>query len=407
MKKFIILGLILALVLTGLFFYKKSDEPLGTFISDVLPFGSGEDVNITQDNTPGGQDSTPQATTTPETEVVIASKLFHISSDPVSGFIPLVINKEAVVRYTDRATGHIYDAVLPLKESPVEINQVTNLTLPKIYKAIFKSDGRTVLYQSLNEDTDKVENMALDLTPPNKSASTTNLYSVSATILHGDMREVTSLDGSTLTYVLMDPSSIVNSTFTGGSSHTLLSSVFNNWRIFKLGSSIGIYTKADSNVSGFAYKLSGGNYVKLLGPLNGLVANASRDGSRLIYSYNDKGVTKLFLKDINAPAQEILPATIAEKCVFSIKKSHVTYCAIPHGNISRNEPENWYKGLTTYSDYIWRYDADAQLSQQVVDPKEQLNVDIDVINPVVSPNEDFLIFQNKKDLSLWAVRLNQ
>ncbi|MBX4189564.1 hypothetical protein KW785_03160, partial [Candidatus Parcubacteria bacterium] len=101
----------------------------------------------------------------------------------------------------------------------------------------------------------------------------------------------------------------------------------------------------------------------------------------------------------------IFPTTLAEKCVWSVKQKSVIFCSTPTNGLSAEEPDNWYQGLTHFSDNIWKFDTDNTTATLLVEPKKSFGVDLDVIRPQLSPNEDYLLFINKTDLSLWALKL--
>ena len=280
--------------------------------------------------------------------------------------------------------------------------------MPKIYEAYFRPDGNAVLLRSLKDDSDVVENRVFTLTSP-KSTSTDNLYTVSSTALRGDISTIAVAGtGNTLFYALRDVSSVVSSTFNGTGSKTLLTSPFSDWRLAMTGNSLVLHTKASTNVSGYAYTLNTSNGVltKILGPLNGLLALPNASGNQVLYSYVENNETRLFAKNLQSKdVSEISPATLAEKCVWSAKNTNTVFCGAPTYNPEAGEPDNWYSGVTHFSDRIWSFDTSIEIAKILAEPKENLGIDIDVIEPKLSPNEDYLIFVNKTDLSLWALRL--
>ena len=94
---------------------------------------------------------------------------------------------------------------------------------------------------------------------------------------------------------------------------------------------------------------------------------------------------------------------LLEKCVWSRKNLTIFFCAIS-SSVGPNEPESWYQGITHFSDQIWRFDSENPFTDLLADPKD-FNVSIDATNLELSPNEDYLFFINKDDLSLWALKL--
>ena len=400
----VVIVVMLVILVGGYFLLRDSDVPIGKTISDILPFGSGDDIQPTIDDEQPTTETGGQLTTD-EFGSPTAS-LFRISDTPVAGVV--VLNKgtsTTVVRYVDRATGHIYDANL----ATLEKTRITNQTLPKIYEAYFRTDGNAVLLRSLRDDSDVVENLSLALTPP-RSTSTDDLYAVSSTALRGEVGAVTAGSGNTLIYTLRDTSSIVSSAFNGTGAKTLLTSPFTDWRLAATGNSLIAYTKAGATVSGYAYTLnpSSGALTKILGPLNGLVATPNAPGNRVLYSYVENNETRLFVKKLaNNVLSEVPIATLAEKCVWSKIKTAMIFCGSPSDEIGQNEPDSWYRGATIFSDRIWSFNTDTEITQVLIEPAIVLDIDIDMIGPTLSPKEDYLVFINKTDLSLWALKLEQ
>jgi hypothetical protein len=403
MKKIIIISiLVIVLILAGLIAYRflssGGEVTLGESIADVLPFGSGEDfANIpsapyeNNPDNPLGADS--------GSLVSGETNLLRLSDTPVAGAVAFSRNSLNIVRYIDRATGHITDAILPTgtTTSAVEKVRVTNNTLPKIYEAYFKNDGSGLLIRSLLDDSDVIENTALVLTPPTP-ATTTEFYSVSATPLRGGLDSVTISSGNNIFYVLKDSKAIVTSTLTGTNSRNLFTSEFTNWEIARSGTNLVIYTKPSSLASGYAYSLntSSGAYAKIVGPLNALMVVPNSSGTRYLYSYFEDGLSKLVART---------SSTLAKKCVWSAREVDVIFCGSPIDEIGANEPDNWYKGQTQFSDRLWKFNIRLQTAEVLVEPTKTFGIDVDVIKPTLSPDESYLIFTNKRDLTLWALRL--
>ncbi len=410
MKKILIItGGLVIIVLLGWLFFRNGDAPLGETLRDVLPFGSGEDVQL-----PVGSQ---QVVDNKESLIFDefgnpTTNLFRLSDTPVAGFIAFARGTSTVIRYVDRATGHISEIVLGVK---LEKKKITNQTLPKIYEAYFRPDGNAVLLRFLKDDSDIVENLSLTLTPPIATSVSTSspqateaLYSVSATILRGDIGSVAVGSGNALYYSLEDSPLIVSSAFNNQAVKTILTSSFTNWRLASAGNILNIYTKASASAPGYAYSLNptSGALTKLLGPLNGLTVMPDASGTRFVYSYVEGGQMKSAAKNLKSDViVEILPVTLAEKCVWSVKSVGIVYCAAPIDGVGGGEPDNWYKGRTSYSDRIWQFDTNAEIGQVLVEPKITFDIDIDVYEPKLSPAEDYLIFMNKSDLSLWVLKL--
>ena len=127
----------------------------------------------------------------------------------------------------------------------------------------------------------------------------------------------------------------------------------------------------------------------------------------MVYSYSSNGETVFEFKNLSdGLSDQILPTTFADKCIWSKKSAGVLYCGTPSTTIGSGEPDNWYQGITHFSDQIWRFSTITYTSEILSEPKKDSGTDIDLINPSLSPNEDYLFFMNKNDLTLWALKLN-
>ena len=415
MKKIIIISITVLLILLVTFFgsyliVKIPDSSAGEAIRGISPFGTAGDTGqpTTNPSTPLG--ASDQSTTDEFGKPT--TSLFRISMEPVAGAVILSKGTSTtLVRYVDRATGHIYESNL----ATLAKTKITNQTLPKIYEAYFRPDGNAVLFRSLQNDSDVVENFSLSLTPPKATLASTSspqatdgLYTVSATALRGDISAVAVGSGNTLFYALRDTKSLVSSTFSGTGTKTVFTSPFTDWRLVTTGNNLVIYTKASAYVPGYAYTLNTLNrtLTKIIGPLNGLTVMPNASGNRILYSYTEGGGTKLFANNLQSKdVSEIFPATLAEKCVWSVKKVDVVFCGVSAGGLGFGEPDSWYRGATHFSDSIWLFDTNTDIAQVLIEPKVSLDVDIDVSELKLSPNEDYLVFTNRNDLTLWAFKL--
>lgn len=408
MKKVLIILSILVLASLAVWFWaKEKDIPLVETVMDGLPFGSGEDSQQATDSSTSF-DNTQDKPPGIDQFSVTGTKLFQISSTPVAGAIALSrsaglrqATSTTFVRYVDRATGHIYDADL----ATLDKIKISNQTLPKIYEAYFRPDGNAVLMRYLKNNSDTVENLSLTLTT---KATSTSIYTTASNLLRGDISSVAVGTGDSLFYALKDTSSIVSSAFNGSKLRTLLNSPFTDWRLVSAGNVLVAHAKASSGSAGYAYTIntSSGALNKILGPLNGLIAIPNSTGNRALYSYVENGTTKLFSKNLSTGAvSEILPATLADKCVWSVKKTSILFCGVPTDSPRAGEPDNWYQGATHFFDRLWAFDTDTQVAEVLAEPKLDIKTDIDVYQPKLSPSEDYLIFINRNDLSLWALRL--
>lgn len=406
MKKllFIVLPILTIALLAFFLIGRQINPPEQGNNLDGSPFGSAEGINIP------ALGSETVGETTPLDEIAAESQLFRISNTPTAGFVLIPRGAGTAVRYVDRGTGHISEVLLPRagEGGVLEKVKITNNTLPKIYEAHFRSDGSMVVLRSLEGDSDVVKNITLTLTPP-RGTSTSPLYGVAATNLRGNIGSLQPGTGDSLFYTLKDSASINVSTFTGTNPRQLLALPFTEWRLGRMGNNLLLYTKASRSAPGYAYSLpaGGGNPTKLLGPLNALTVVPNPAGTRVLYSNVEEGRTKLFVRNLQSGSvSEISPTSLSEKCVWSSQEANSFFCGTPLNNIGLGEPDNWYAGRSHFTDYIWKFNTDTETAELIAEPKTDFGVDIDVYEPKLSSSEEFLVFLNKRDLTLWALRLN-
>ena len=123
------------------------------------------------------------------------------------------------------------------------------------------------------------------------------------------------------------------------------------------------------------------------------------------YSYNTKYGPQLSLYNQKEKMTLDIPIfTFPEKCVWSKDNINI-YCGIPTQNISNNSLENWYKGNILFSDDIWSINTKTTKIKKIISPSEIEEEGIDIINISITDNNDYLIFMNKKDYTLWGLQI--
>lgn len=326
-----------------------------------------------------------------------------LSDTPVSGFVSILKNGLTHVRFVDRATGHVFD----VNPSTLQKTKIINTTLPRVYEAVFKLDGSGFLAKTLDEDEERILSTAISLTPP-QSTSTDAIFTAQATAIRGVLGEVSTLPNGNLLYVDDESGAVVTSTFAGGSLRTLFSLPYSSWRFYPYSNMNALIVSKASRASfGYAYTLniSNGRLTKVLGPLRGLSAVPNNTGNLLAYSHTG-GPGLLAVKNVTTGTEtNIIPNTLAEKCVWSKRNESILYCAVPSEGLGANFPDGWYEGSVSYADRIWRFNTNTDTAEILLDPEKNFEQKVDVLSPALSPDEDFLVFINKSDLSLWALKL--
>lgn len=307
---------------------------------------------------------------------------------------------DVVIRYIDRQNGNVYE----YRSVARTLTRVSNKTLPGIQEASWLPDGSMAFVRFLTSSGNS-EHIATYALPYNGNGG----Y-----FLQQDLNQVTTVGSSTV-FTLMNGSggSVGSLAHADGSGiSTLFTSTLTSLVAHAVNPSGGsgaaasviASTRAASEIGGYAFTLTGGKFIPLFGPLNGLTVLPSPSGKSLLYSYTDGTSFHMNIFDMTSGAVTALPlATLAEKCTWTMDGSSV-YCAIPL-SMTGNLPDDWYQGTISFNDRIWRIDLSSRLATLILDPTDIAKTDIDAVNLTLDPNSRVLVFRNKKDGSLWSYTL--
>ncbi len=409
-KTFIIIAIILTLVVAGLawyyFFVLPGQNQAGntaTSAKTFSPFGGAGNSGATT-----GFSSTTQNTTsaTNTNQLNYTQKLREIWNQPTAGAGITDSKSGSTVRFVDKATGFVYETQL---FSPLQ-NRLSNTTLPLPYSAVWDAQNNSFVAQYLKNNNTTVSTNVLTLKAPGATSTTTD-QTISGFALGSNISSV-SVFGETIFYLqtYTGQSQGFTSTIDGKIKKQIWKSPLSELTSQMVnGSSVALTTKPYQNVSGFSYLINTttGNVKKLLGNIPGLVALVSPDAGKVLYS-SQTYTSSMFLFDVKAgSAIAITPATFPEKCVWSKKDATVVYCAVPENQLDGNSLTAWYMGEISFTDDIWKYD----LKQNTASIIEHLTADagqpIDAIKPILSASEQYLIFINKTDGTLWSLDLTK
>ncbi len=433
--------------LLGFYFYINSkavkQDTLGTRVeTGSNPFGT---VSVNTSVTlPGNASTTNPSQTpeisknqTPETPIPVLRKIF---SEPVSGvgfFIKdiyattsptvdtiifangtssatstktikpaagKIIGKESMISFVERATGHIYET----STSSLTITKYSNTTKPKIYEALFIS-RETVLYRNLFEPSDSIKTVSGSLQTLSATTSEKTLVTKS---LPNDIFSVALSPNKNKAFFLQKAQPIgVLANTDGSNAISLFNLPFTEWLIsWPNEKFVTITTKASSFVDGYMYTINTATKAieKVVGNKKGLTTLTSPDMSKVLFSESLGGSTYLSLFDTKTKSSKpLFFRTFAEKCVWSTKNSDSVICAVPKDIAFGTYPDAWYQGLIFFTDDIWRINTKTGETTLLASLGDLSGTAIDVINPTLSEDNRYLIFNNKADLSLWGLQLKE
>jgi hypothetical protein len=332
----------------------------------------------------------------------VLPSLRKISSAPVAGAIVFNRNGEAVTRYIERGTGHLYEA-LGLAGS----ERISNTTIPKIYEAVWSNTGKDVLIRYIKDDS-AIETFAIRVAT---SSSDTGSSLQGTFFPRSTASFALNPAGDKLFYVTTDDRGATGfiSKLDGRGKTAIWTSPLKEWVVsWPVENTIALTTKPSALANGFLYFLNptSGSVERVLGEVRGLTTLVSPDRSQVLYSESRDSSLALYLFDLKTGASKSLPlGTLAEKCVWATANS--VYCASPKNLEEGDYPDVWYQGLVGFSDTIWKLDLSSGNARIENTLSDESGEEIDVLNPVMDRNGTTLLFMNKNDLSLWALSLSR
>ena len=311
--------------------------------------------------------------------------------------------KLPVVRFAEHGTGYIYDVDV---RGQYETKQ-TGTTIVRVAQAYFGDGGDSVIFRYLKNDNETIETYLGKIIPP---ADTTSgqFATVSGSFLPENISDlVMAPDGKSFAYLLPTPDGVSGvSLNTDGTNKTqLFSSSFDEWLLDWKNGGMTATTKAASTVPGFSYLIQdAGAFQKIIGGIDGLTTNLSPDGNSLLYDSSDGNQINTFIRHSNGDSTKLTISTLPEKCVWGAS-SNVIYCAVPTFiPVSATYPDDWYQGTVHFQDQIWRVNVNSGVAIMISDLESK---NIDVVDPMLDPQENFLIFKNNNDDTPWSLDLRQ
>lgn len=400
---------LLFLSLLGYYFIISNNDSTNnnTIVSGIknfLPFG-GSDYNPEPTPTNTNEGNTEQNNgNTPVVE--FTKKLRKISTEAVSGAGIEDSKAGTVLRYIEKATGHVYEVEL---FSP-KIVRLSNTTIPLSYVTIWGNNNSSFVAQYLEEDDNTVDTFTFTLNP-NQTTSTTSTSKLAGVSMPNNITDV-SVYGSSIFYLQNEGEKSVGivSSFDNGKKKEIWNSTLSEFNSQYVNeTTVLINTRPYEKVSGYLYALNTktGTAKKILSGIPGLTSLSNLDLTKIAYSLISDELTFFILDTKSGSAIETYPKTFPEKCVWSKKNKAILYCAVPKENLAEDSLTSWYRGIVSLTDDIWVYDTTANTSKILVELEKESGESIDLIRPILSSGEQYLIFINKKDNSLWSLDLTK
>lgn len=411
--------LVLGLLYYYFFFAKGGSNNPGTGnapgFGNLFPFGQNNSGNSNQ---PTNTNDAPE-TNQPFQTGSYLQKLRLITNEPVAGAKFIEDKTGVYIRYMEKATGHIYN-VATFSEN---VSEISNTTIPQIYEANFTEKGNSFIARYVKDDNETIETLYGKIATPSTSSgqavassTPTNIASSTQTtvgILLPENIESLSVSpsGTNIFYIQKSASGstgIIATPSGGGRKQIWDSKIRSVLPQFAGENQILITTKPNASINGYAYIVDTktGAVKNVLANIPDLSVLANPAGTALLF-YTSVNNGELFVYSIsNASTTQITPTTFPEKCLFDPSNKNILYCAVSKNSLGAGALDNWYLGLQSFSDDIWKYDLTAGTSSMLEDLKLDSGRDIDAINLQINSASSLLLFQSKTDGSLWSLNVS-
>jgi hypothetical protein len=412
-------------VIIYIFFFSKS-APVSSKPDPKDPFGrASERVRVFIPSF--GRETTA---TSSETEVIPAEDqlLNKIWDKPVAGFafidrpileqvasttvvgsssLPSVSQIRATstsLLFVDRTTGYVYEYI----HKNLKLHQVSNTRSPGVYDALFLGNGSFVVLRMFDEA---------------KGVIVSTVYKVPVTALSADptpLEKLFTLPNNVTSFAVSESGRLFSylvKTKTGSMLYTVRTDLptfepssttlyFSEWTLFYGGEMLYMTQKASAFATGYTVEVFTGK--RLVNDKTGLISLGSEDEDNLISSMNSQKGLATFLFNKKTATTSILPIkTIASKCTFE-KSYPSVICGVPTfiPKSVYGLPDDWYQGVVSFSDTLYRFSNDGNTGGVIIDLKKQSGEDLDIIKLHTNSSDSYLSFINKKDGSLWLANIS-
>jgi len=321
--------------------------------------------------------------------------LRKINFKETSGFGLFDDQGTTTIRFISTESGNVFET----NSKSLDIKRVTNTTILQTIDSLWV-DEDTPIIRYIDENGDLQSFYAKIEFRKDES-----LGSLSGEFLDKNIKQIDVLDGKT--FVLIENSSnstgvLYNKSVSSGLTilNTPLKEILSS---FVNKNTILINTKPSSKSPGYSFILkTDGSFTEILSGITGLTTNMAPNGNALLYSVSGtRGVSLWFLDRKTGVSKKVQKDTLPEKCVWANAEEYIVYCAVPQNIRVRDLPDDWYKGNISFTDDLWRINLETDEAKLIISPEES----IDAIQIKISENGNYIVFVNKKDMTLWGINL--
>jgi hypothetical protein len=382
-RLFFIFGTIIILALFGVLLFLLLQNPSGrNDIFSAFNFGDTETGESPLDAL--------LDVFTPETGNLTA--LRQLSLKRVIGVAePVMSSTEPRVYFVEAGTGYVFSQVIMTGEE----TRLSNITIPLAHKAVFSRDAQLVAIAS--KETGGGSTLTVVTLP--YGTSTLGSFTIDELVFDFSLS-----DDGYLLYTTKGAAGVLGKQYDLRTKvTTILFELPFREAVVRWGhmstDNPTVYQKPAASLEGYAYKMIDGVLSRL--PITGYGLSLAVGSSSILYATSRVDGITSYATDPEMKRSNVLPLSILpEKCAF-LQLSPELVCAYDEIPSTTTFPDNWYKGLFTFADELWRINLTDQSATQILDFAAESGRPLDVVHLVMSADDVRLYFINKTDESLW------
>jgi hypothetical protein len=369
-------GIVLILLMGGLwgylFFYGAPEKPKEVFSNlGIIGGASQESVRTVTDA------QVPQDV---QLLSLRGTALEQLTTRLVAGFG--LRRGEAVVRYAEQGTGHIFEIDL---SSGLE-RQISRTTIAETVEGIFSQEGTSV---ALITHEGGIKNTHIGrITDSGELSSVRKLpQNASDVAFEGEVFVYYTISGERTVVRRLDLRTLEES--------TIVTLPLAEVHVSSYDQSLVFAPKPAAELYGALYSLKG-NTLNPLSPLyEEFIGFMVGDIPVYTYTEDDSVLSEAVIQNSITP--QSIPF-IPEKC--TPHKTGAIWCAAP-ASISPTFITQWYKGIRSFEDYLWLVDLPSGDAGLIANLSELAKKTIDVYGLTIDADQKKIFFINKVDGYLW------
>ena len=403
--KIIITAIIIVMLAAGFFAFwagKKSAEVGESNVTGGFP-ESGENAGSAFSEISGGSSNSSKSSR--NGKEFSENILTQLTENSTSG---AAYYGTTTALYMERATGHIYKINLDGTNSV----RLSNATVPKSFEASwsYKSDKMAVRYfedPAPGSIKLAVKTFLASIGHLLKATSTSEAE-LKGLALPSSVSEIAvSLAEDKVFYLSNAGDELtegVVADFSNKNQKKIFELPFGEFNIsWPTKDNIVLLTKPSAKAEGYLYFLNSktGVLTRILGGIKGLTAVVSPGGENIVFSgIGREGMESKIYNVKNKTVSSLGFAVLADKCAWGKKNKNMIYCAVSAKKPDNNQPDGWYQGVVSFNDGVWSKNITTGESQSVLS-----RFGADIMNIFISNDENYLIFTDKNDGTLWSLKL--